>query len=48
MHHTDLAKNSILRPGEPKGDFGQLAAWFSTLEDEQSTEHSLREWYDKQ
>lgn len=48
MHHTDLAKNSILRPGEPERDFGQLAAWFSTLEDEQSTEHSLREWYDLQ
>jgi len=37
-----------LRPGEPERDFGQLAAWFSTLEDEQSTEHSLKEWYEKQ
>jgi len=48
MHHTDLAQNPVLRPGEPGRDFAQLAAWFSTLEDEQSTEHSLREWYGKQ
>ncbi len=41
-------KNIALRPGEPERDFGQLAAWFSTLEDEQSTEHSLKEWYEKQ
>ena len=41
-------KNIVLRPGEPERDFGQLAAWFSTLEDEQSTEPGLREWYEKQ
>ena len=41
-------KSIALRPGEPERDFGQLAAWFSTLEDEQSTEHSLKEWYEKQ
>ena len=41
-------KNIVLRPGGPERDFGQLAAWFSTLEDEQSTEHGLKEWYEKQ
>jgi RimJ/RimL family protein N-acetyltransferase/L-amino acid N-acyltransferase YncA len=38
----------ILRPAEPEQDLAQLAAWFSTLEDEQSTEQSLKGWYEKQ
>jgi len=40
-------KSTVLRPAEPERDFAQLAAWFSTLEDEQSTEPSLKGWYEK-
>lgn len=38
----------ILRPAEPDRDFGQLAAWFSLLEDETTTEPSLRTYYDRE
>lgn len=37
----------ILRPAEPEKDFGILAAWFSLLEDEPSTEAGLKEYYQK-
>ncbi len=37
-----------LRPADPERDFGQLAAWFTILEDETNTEAGLREFYDKQ
>ena len=40
-------KTIVLRPGEPERDFGQLAEWFSVLEDEKTTEADLREYYDK-
>jgi RimJ/RimL family protein N-acetyltransferase/L-amino acid N-acyltransferase YncA len=40
--------STVLRPAEPERDFGQLAAWFSTLEDERSTEPGLKAWYEKQ
>lgn len=36
-----------LRPAEPECDFGQLAAWFSSLEDEPTTEAGLKEDYEK-
>ena len=35
----------VERPGEPARDFGQLAAWFSILEDETTTEAGLQEYY---
>ena len=38
----------ILRSAEPERDFGQLAAWFSTLEDEPNTEPGLRAYYEKE
>ncbi len=41
-------KTVILRPADPERDFGQLAAWFSILEDEPTTEPGLREYYEKQ
>jgi RimJ/RimL family protein N-acetyltransferase len=41
-------KSIVLRPAEPEGDFGQLAVWFSGLEDERTTEPGLKEWYEKQ
>jgi GNAT superfamily N-acetyltransferase len=37
-----------LRAAEPERDFGQLAAWFSDLEDEPTTESGLTEWYEKE
>ena len=37
----------LLRPADPDRDFAQLAAWFSTLEDEPSTESGLKNWYHK-
>ena len=37
----------VLRPAEPGRDFGQLAVWFSTLEDEPTSEPGLREEYEK-
>lgn len=33
------------RPIDPERDFAQLAAWFTIMEDEASTESSLREYY---
>jgi GNAT superfamily N-acetyltransferase len=41
-------KTITFRPAEPDHDFEELATWFSTLEDEQSTEASLRDEYKKQ
>jgi RimJ/RimL family protein N-acetyltransferase/GNAT superfamily N-acetyltransferase len=41
-------KTIIFRPAEPDRDFGQLAAWFSTLEDERTTESGLKEYFEKQ
>jgi GNAT superfamily N-acetyltransferase len=40
-------KTIILRQAEPEHDFGQLAAWFTLLEDEPTTEPGLKEWYAK-
>lgn len=40
-------KNITLRPAEPERDFGQLAAWFSSLEDEKTTEPGLKEEYER-
>jgi GNAT superfamily N-acetyltransferase len=40
-------KNIQLRPAEPERDFKQLAAWFSSFEDEPTTESGLHEWYEK-
>jgi len=37
--------NLHLRPAEPETDFRQLAAWFSILEDEPTTETGLNEYY---
>ena len=36
-----------LRPAEPEKDFGVLAAWFTSIEDEPSTETGLKEYYQK-
>ena len=36
-----------MRPVEPDKDFGQLAAWFTSIEDEASTETSLKEYYQR-
>jgi len=41
-------KTISLRPAEPEHDFGQLAVWFSILEDEPSSESDLREYFDRQ
>ena len=41
-------KTIILRPAEPERDFGQLAAFFSSLEDEPTLEPGLKEYYEKQ
>jgi len=38
----------VLRPAEPERDFEQLAAWFSILEDETTTESELQEYYNTQ
>jgi GNAT superfamily N-acetyltransferase len=40
-------KTITLRPAEPEHDFGQLAAWFSSLEDEKTTELNLKEEYER-
>jgi RimJ/RimL family protein N-acetyltransferase/L-amino acid N-acyltransferase YncA len=40
-------KNILLRPAEPERDFGQLASWFTILEDETNTEEGLKEYYAK-
>ncbi len=40
-------KTIHLRPAEPERDFGELAAWFSSLEDEPTTEPGLKEEYEK-
>jgi GNAT superfamily N-acetyltransferase len=40
-------KTITLRPAEPERDFRQLAAWFSILEDEKTTEPSLKEEYER-
>lgn len=37
----------LLRPMEPEKDFGQLAAWFTSIEDEASTEAGLKTYYSK-
>jgi GNAT superfamily N-acetyltransferase len=44
----DFMKTVTLRPVEPDRDFAELAAWFSVMEDEQSTETGLKEYYEKQ
>ena len=41
-------KTIILRPAEPERDFGQLAALFSSWEDEPTSEPGLKEDYEKQ
>lgn len=38
-------RSFVLRPAEPEHDFGQLAAWFSLLEDQTTTEPALRRFY---
>lgn len=43
-----MLSSIILRPADPDHDFRQLAAWFSILEDEPSTEASLQAYYEKQ
>ena len=40
-------KHFILRPAEPEHDFGQLATWFSILEEETTTEAGLRAYYEQ-
>ena len=40
-------KPITLRPAEPERDFGQLAAWFSMLEDDALSEQGLKEYYEK-
>lgn len=40
-------KTITLRLAEPERDFGQLAAWFTLLEDETNTEQGLIEYYQK-
>lgn len=35
----------VLRPAEPDHEFGQIAAWFSILEDETTTEPDLQTYY---
>ncbi len=40
-------KTIALRPAEPERDFGQLAAWFSILEDDALPEQGLKEYYEK-
>ena len=36
-----------IHPADPEQDFGQLAAWFTILEGETSTESGLKEYYEK-
>lgn len=40
-------KAITLRPAEPERDFGQIAAWFSILEDDALPEQGLKEYYEK-
>jgi RimJ/RimL family protein N-acetyltransferase len=40
-------KTIILRPAEPERDFGQLADWFSILEEDAFSEQGLKEYYEK-
>jgi len=40
-------KPITLRPTEPEQDFGQLAAWFSMLEDDALSEQGLKEYYER-
>lgn len=37
----------ILRPADPQRDFGQLADWFSILEDEPTSESNLKQYCEK-
>jgi RimJ/RimL family protein N-acetyltransferase len=41
-----MMKTITLRPAEPDRDFGQLAVWFSSLEDEPTSEPGLKEYYE--
>jgi len=41
-------KTITLRPAEPARDFNKLAAWFSILEIEPTTEVSLKEYFDRE
>jgi len=43
-----IMKTINLRPGIPERDFRQLSAWFSSLEDDPTTEDGLKEYYEKQ
>jgi len=43
-----MIETITLRPAEPDRDFGQLAVWFTSLEDEPTSEPSLKEYYEKQ
>jgi RimJ/RimL family protein N-acetyltransferase len=40
-------KTITLRPAEPERDFGQLATWFSMLEDDALSEPGLKDYYEK-
>ncbi len=40
-------KMIIFRPADPESDFAQLAAWFSLIEDEPTSEAGLRAYYEK-
>ncbi|MBI5933935.1 MAG: GNAT family N-acetyltransferase [Chloroflexi bacterium] len=42
-----MTTNFHLRPAEVDRDFGLLAAWFTRMEDEESTEAGLREEYER-
>jgi GNAT superfamily N-acetyltransferase len=42
-----MMKPILLRLAEPERDFGQLAAWFTILEDEPNTEPGLKVYYQK-
>jgi GNAT superfamily N-acetyltransferase len=44
----EFVNTIILRPAEPERDFGQLAVWFSSLEDEPTSESDLKEYYEEQ
>ena len=37
----------LLRPADPERDFGQLAAWFSSIEDDPTSEPGLKEDYER-
>jgi RimJ/RimL family protein N-acetyltransferase/GNAT superfamily N-acetyltransferase len=41
-------KSKTIRPGEPERDFAQMAAWFSIMEDEPTTETKLKEYFEKE